>query len=65
MKKEFDCVKMKNDIQMRLYEKRKNMTPQEEMEDIRKTLAESQSPIAKWWRKIQKTPTLSHSPAIH
>ena len=52
--KDFDCVKMKNDIQKRLYEERKNLTPQEEREVIRKGLESSQSPIAQWWRKIEK-----------
>jgi hypothetical protein len=52
MKKNFDCVEMKNDIQKRLYERRKQMTHAEEMQDIESRLAGSQSPA--WWRKTSK-----------
>jgi len=58
-KKDFDCVEMKDDIQRRLYEQRKNMTSQEEVEAIRKNLRTSQSPIAKLWRRIERRQTRS------
>ena len=57
--KDFDCVRMKNDIQKRLYERRKGMTPQEEREAIEHDLATSQSPIAVWWRKVSRSRTAS------
>ncbi len=53
-KKDFDCVEMKNEIQKRLYEERKGMTPQEEREAIENKMTTSQSPIAQWWRRVQK-----------
>lgn len=62
MKKDFDCVEMKNEIQKRLYERRKNMTHQQELEDIEKRLTDSQSPIAQWWRRIEKKDASSGLP---
>ena len=53
-KKQFDCVEMKNEIQKRLYEERKWMTPQEVREAIEKKLETSQTPVALFWRKIRK-----------
>lgn len=36
--KDFDCVKMKNDIQSKLYEKMKNLSLKEQREFIEKVL---------------------------
>ena len=63
MKKTFDCVAMKNDIQKRLYEERKGMTPQEVKAAIEEKLDTSQAPIAQWWRKINKGNRIAGSSA--
>lgn len=62
MNKDFDCVEMKNEIQKRLHERRNNMTHQQELEDIENRLANSQSPIAQWWRRIEKKDAASGLP---
>ena len=54
MKKSFDCVEMKNEIQRRLHEERKGMTPSEIKVAVEEKLEKSQAPIAQWWRKINK-----------
>jgi hypothetical protein len=62
--KEFDCVKMKNDIQRKLYERRKNMTHEEEMQDMNNVLNNSRSVSAEWWRKVDKSAASTLSPAV-
>ena len=61
LEKDFDCVEMKNDIQRRLHERRKNMTHAEELNDIELRLASSQSPLAAWWKKSAKKAVSSDS----
>ncbi|MCX5739919.1 MAG: hypothetical protein NTZ61_15750 [Proteobacteria bacterium] len=51
--KEFDCVRMKDEIQARLMREYKGMTDKQIRERIRQKLATSQTPIAKLWRKLQ------------
>jgi len=50
--KEFDCVRMKDEIQARLTRQWRGLTDEEIRERIRRKLATSQSPIAKLWRKL-------------
>ena len=49
MEKTFDCVKMKNELQAKIYEDIKNMTAAEELEYFRKRANESA-----WWRSLGK-----------
>ena len=50
--KEFDCVRMKDEIQARLTRQWRGLTDEEIRERIRRKLATSRSPIAKLWRKL-------------
>lgn len=43
--KDFDCVKMKNDIQKKLYEKIKDLTFKEQQEYIQKILSSNVAKI--------------------
>ena len=45
MKKTFDCVKMKNDIQAAMYAEMKNMTPEEQLEYIKRRAKD-------FWKKM-------------
>jgi hypothetical protein len=54
VKKEFDCVEMKNEIQQKLSQQRKRMSDAEIEEQMEQKLRTSQSPMAKLWRKIEK-----------
>ena len=54
MKKDFDCVEMKNLIQQKLREQRKGMTDKNIEAQIERGLEISQTPIAQLWRRIQK-----------
>jgi len=51
--REFDCVRMKDEIQARLTRQWRGLTDEEIRERIRRNLATSQTPIAKLWRKLQ------------
>jgi hypothetical protein len=51
--KEFDCVRMKDEIQARLARQWRGLTDEEIRERIRRKLATSKSPIAQLWRKLQ------------
>ena len=50
-KKEFDCVEMKNSIQRRLQRRRRGMSADEFVADIQKSIADSKSPVATWWKQ--------------
>ena len=50
-KKQFDCVHMKNRIQRRLQRRREGMSAGEFIADVERTLDESDSSIAAWWRE--------------
>ena len=56
MKKEkaFDCVEMKDEIQRKLLARWRGMSDEEVIQDIRKDLDESKSPMAAWWRSVEK-----------
>ena len=48
--KTFDCVEFKRQAQVRIYERIKNMTPDQEIDYFRK--AAETGPLGEWWRKI-------------
>jgi hypothetical protein len=50
--KEFDCVRMKDEIQARLARQWRGLTDEEIRERIQRKLATSKSPIAQLWRKL-------------
>ena len=54
IKKDFDCVEMKNKIQQKLHEQRKGMTDDEIEAQMEQRLRTSQSPVAQLWRRISK-----------
>ncbi len=56
-KKHFDCVEMKDQIQQKLREERKGMSDKEIEVRIEQKLKTSQSPIAAFWRRIEKRQT--------
>ena len=51
--KEFDCVRLKDEIQARLTRQWRGLTDEEIRARIRRKLATSRSPIAKLWRALQ------------
>jgi hypothetical protein len=51
--KEFDCVRMKDEIQARLMREYKGLTDEQIRRRRARKLATSKSPIAKLWRKLQ------------
>ena len=50
--KEFDCVRLKDEIQAKLTREWRGLTDEEVRVRIRQKLAASKSPIAKLWRKL-------------
>ena len=53
--KKLDCLRMKRDIQAKLYKKWAGLTIDEIQAAIRHDLATSQSDMAKWWRSMEKS----------
>jgi len=53
--KAFDCLRMKHEIQGRLRRKWAGLTTEEIQAAIQKDLATSQTDLAKWWRKMEKS----------
>lgn len=51
VKKEFDCIEFKRQAQSRIYERIRNLSPEEEIEYFRK--AADEGPLAEWWRAIR------------
>lgn len=52
IEKDFDCVRMKDDIQRVLLDRHGNKSEEEIREEFRRQLDASQSPIAIWWRQV-------------
>jgi len=50
--KNFDCVKMKDEIQAKLRKEREGMTDEEIRSAIKNKLETSDIPLAQWWRNI-------------
>jgi hypothetical protein len=53
MKKKFDCVDMKNEIQARLLSDQVGLTGPERVTTIQHALDRSKSPIGGLWRKLK------------
>ena len=51
--KGFSCVKMKNEIQQTLLKQYEGLTEPKRLQEMKKRLANSKSPIAKFWRQLQ------------
>jgi hypothetical protein len=49
-KKDFDCVELKREAQARIYERIKNLSPEEEIEYFRK--AAEEGPLGAHWKAI-------------
>lgn len=62
--KTFDCVRMKNEIQEKLFAERQGMSDAQVIEKIKEDLKSSDSSLAAWWRRIQhKDASVSRTPA--
>lgn len=60
--KKFDCVEMKNEIQAKIYEEIKDLTPQEELAYRRKKL-ESGS-LSDFYKKLRAKPKNGKKTAV-
>jgi hypothetical protein len=52
--KTFDCVRMKDDIQEPLLSQWEGMSDAEVIRTINRDLDTSESPVAVWWRSIER-----------
>jgi hypothetical protein len=52
--KQFDCVKMKDEIQAKLLKQWHGLSDEEIRQEVQRKLAISDSPLAKLWRSLQK-----------
>ena len=52
--KTFDCIELKRSIQARHLEEYKKLSDREIGDRIQEKLANSDSPVAKWFRRISK-----------
>jgi len=52
--KGFDCIAMKRKIQEKIYQETKDMSPEEEIAYIRKSVHEG--PMGELWRKLAQKP---------
>ena len=62
MKKTFDCVEMKNRIQQAMREEDVRMGVMAAAEKRRRWLAQSNDPLACWWRSLAKPHDANLSP---
>ena len=53
MNKTIHCVDMKNEIQARLFARRRRMTTAQFMADVEEGLNASKTPIAEFWRRAR------------
>ncbi len=49
----FDCVKMKDELQARLRHEWEGLSDEAIRERIRQRLETSDTPIARWWRRVR------------
>ncbi len=49
--KEFDCIEFKRQAQARIYERIRDLSPEEEIEYFRK--AADEGPLGEWWKSIR------------
>lgn len=54
MEKKFDCIKMKNDIQEKLYTQRSGTAKEKQLKEIHEKLEKGDSPAAKLWQRLNK-----------
>jgi len=52
MKKTFDCVRMKHDIQQKLLEKMRDMTPEEQRRFTEETILANPK-LARFWKPLK------------
>jgi hypothetical protein len=57
--KQFDCVKMKNDIQAKLRLRYRGMTDDQIQAAMERGLASSDSPPARLWRRLTGRPKIA------
>jgi hypothetical protein len=50
--KTFDCISYKHEVQSKIYEETRNMTPEEQIEYFRRRAEEGS--LGSWWRKVQE-----------
>jgi hypothetical protein len=63
--KTFDCVKMKDEIQEKLRLRWQGLSGQELIGRMKRDIDESNSPIAEWWRHLEKKPqTTAHKSTL-
>ncbi len=58
-KKEFDCIQIKCDAQVKIYQAIKQMTPQEEIAYFRQSI--EQSKFSAWWKSVSSQIELSET----
>lgn len=58
-KKEFDCIQVKRDAQIKIYQTIKEMTPEEEIAYFRQSV--EQSKFSNWWKSVSSRPELSET----
>jgi len=64
-RKKFDCVALKNKIQVSLTKQWKGLSDEEIRERITYELAHSQDPISQKWRSLVKRREKLHGPKPH
>jgi hypothetical protein len=60
--KVFDCVEMKTRIQARLQAEWAGLSNEQVRERIQQRLAESDDPLAQWWRRVGESESRSPVP---
>ena len=63
--KQFDCVKMKEQIHAKLDREFRGLTDRQIRERIRRKLATSDNEVARWWREMLAGATAADKPAAH
>ena len=58
-KKNFDCIEMKRNAQIKIYEVIKRMAPREEIAYFRQSIDKSE--FAEWWRSASSRVELSET----
>ena len=52
VKKDFDCIAFKRQAQARIYQRIKDLPPEEEIEYFRTVAA--QGPLGDWWKAVKE-----------
>jgi hypothetical protein len=61
--KTFDCLRMKREHQAKLHKKWAGLTTEEIQAVIQRDLANSQTDLAKWWRRMEQAQAKKHQVA--